>query len=838
MRIESGWKWKRFSFRNCVPVVVFALIFFLFVPVTRAEEEAVRPARITQQISAGAMVELRGSVHRLTAKARDLGAVDPALQLESMRLDISPSAAEQKEIESLMAAQQQPSSPHYHKWLTQQEYGALFGLGESDLQKIKEWLLSQGFAIVAVSPARNTVTFSGTVAQAEAAFQTRMHRFEWRGETRMANATALHIPAALAGVVTHVGGLQGFRLQPKVKPNPRFTSSYPGYHALSPADWATIYNVNAIYNAGYTGTGMHVGIVGQTYFPQSDVDGFRAVAGLSATSLNMVCLSANTSDDPCTGDDAVSLDDLTEADLDVEWAGGIAKNATVDFIYYGAQSYLSAIDALQDAITTYTVNGKVLPVISSSYGICEPEVKDYNGSYDAAISEAALQGQTILSAAGDSGAADCDQYSPASGGLAVDWPGSNPNVVSVGGSTFNDGGSAANPEEGADPPFWTYNSSADTVSTAQQYIPEVAWNDTAFDDSYGYSDLVSGGGGVSTLYSHPSWQATPTGFTGAVMRFVPDVSFSASADYVPYLICTQEFPDGTISPSQPSCVDNTFWDNSGYLSAVGGTSAGTPSFAGMLTLLVQKYGSLGSINPVLYSLASNSTTYAEVFHDITVGDNIQPCAYQSPNCVGGSSTANGTMGYSAQTGYDLATGLGSVNGGALMAVLSPWPTPLVLSISTSSGSSGTTITVAGANFTGSSLVLWNGFALATTYVNSTELTATIPASDLENAGTALITVTNVSGTSAAMPLTNVNSGQAPSISGVSILESSGSYVLAVLGENFFSGSHVLWNGSSRTTTYLGPGLLSAAISAADYASRPATVTVTGSNGSSAGFTFH
>jgi subtilase family serine protease len=838
MRIQREWKWKRFSLRSCAPAIVFALLFFLFVPATQAEE-ALRPARITQEIGAGTMVELRGSVHPLTAKARDLGAVDPRLRLEGMRLDISPTTVEQKEIEALMAEQQQPSSPHYHKWLTQQQYGALFGLGESDLRKIKAWLLSQGFAIVAVSPARNSVTFSGTVAQAEAAFQTRMRRFEWRGETRMANATALHIPAALAGVVTHIGGVQGFHLQPKVKRNPRYTSvSYSGYHLLSPADWATIYSVNAIYSAGYTGSGIHVGIVGQTYFPQSDVDDFRAAAGLPATSLNMVCLSANTSDDPCTGTNAESVNDMTEADLDVEWAGGIAKDATVDFLYYGYQSSYGAIDALQYAITTYTVNGKVLPVISSSYGACEPYLEGYTSAFDAAISEAALQGQTILSAAGDSGAADCDQYSPASNGLAVDWPGSNPNVVSVGGSTFNDGGNAANPELGADPPFWTYSSTSDIVSSARQYIPEVAWNDTAYDSSYG--DLASGGGGVSILYPHPGWQLTPTGYTGAVMRFVPDVSFSASADYVPYLICTQEFPSGATSGSQstgPSCTSNTFYDASGYLTPVGGTSASTPSFAGMLTLLVQKYGSLGAINPVFYSLASNSTTYAAVFHDITSGDNIQPCAYQSPDCVGASSTTNGTMGYSAQAGYDLATGLGSVNGGALMAALAQ-ASPLVLSISTSSGSSGTTITVTGANFTGSSLVLWNGIALATTYVNSTELVATIPASDLETAGTALITVTNASGTSAAVPYTTVNSGQAPSISGVSILESSGSYLLAVQGENFLSGSQVLWNGSSRTTAYNGPGLLSAQISATDYASRPATVKVSGSKGSSAAFTVH
>jgi subtilase family serine protease len=827
-------------------VILFALLLAPQLPA----EPISRAPRIQQEINSSETALLRGSVHPLVARSRDLGRIEAGFKFEGMVMHFAPSASEQKEIDALLVALQDPKSPHYHQWLTQEQYGALFGLTESDLQRITAWLESRGFTVKAVSTARNNITFSGTASQVEATFQTEMHRYELNGETHIANASDLRIPAALAGVVTHVSGLQGFRMKPRIKkPKPHFTSYVTGEHFLTPADWATIYNVKAIYNAGYTGTNMHVGIAGQTYFPQSDIDSFRAAAGLAATKLNMVCLSANNSSDPCTGYTAESVGDMGEADLDVEWAGGIAQNATVDFIYYGAANQtMGAIDALQYAISTYRVNGAVVPVVSSSYGACELlNSISVRASYDTYFNEAGLQGQTILSAAGDAGSADCDAGPYATEGLSVDWPGSNPNVVSVGGTTLSDGGDATSLYYGTDtalgavPPYWSGSTSADIISSALQYIPEVAWNDTAFEQSLGYTDLASGGGGVSSSYAHPSWQATPTGYTGTVMRFVPDVAFSASPDYVPYLTCTQEFAQGVTDPSQTqggSCYNSTFRDSSGYLSPVGGTSASTPSFAGMLTLLVQKYGNLGSINPLLYSLASNPTTYASVFHDIVVGNNIQPCVYESPNCVGGSSTTAGNLsGYSTQTGYDLVTGLGSVNGGALMTAIEP---PRVISVSTSSasaGSSATTITITGANFSGSSEVLWNGIVLSTTFVNSTELTAVIPASDLASVGTATITVTNASawGTSAATPFTVVSTTKPSSISGISILESGGNYVLAVRGANFFSSSQVLWNGSARTTTYVSPGSLSAVISATDYASRPATVTVSGANGTSAGF---
>jgi subtilase family serine protease len=414
-------------------------------------------------------------------------------------------------------------------------------------------------------------------------------------------------------------------------------------------------------------------IAGQTYFPQEDIDDFRAAAGLSATKLNMVCIS--TAD--CTDVAGESVGDIGEADLDVEWSGGIAPNATVDFVYAAAddpgQDVFSAAVYL---VTTYKVDGAVVPVISISYASCETQFSaNMRTVFDGFLEEAAAQGQSVLNSAGDAGAAGCDQGNTiATQGAVADYPASSPYVTGVGGTTFSADGSVGSPEPGANE-YWSYSSTADVVSSALQYIPETSWNDTSYDQSQDpTSTLTSGGGGVSLYYAMPSWQWAPGNFSGVPMRFVPDVAFSASADHDAYLLCSQEFTSAT-DPSQtdgPSCVDG-FRDSNADLITAGGTSASSPSFAGMLTLLVEKYGKQGNFNQTLYSLAAHPTNYAAVFHDIATGSNAQPCTAGSTGCVGG------LVGYEATAGYNLVTGLGSINGSALYAALAPPTYTLVAS---------------------------------------------------------------------------------------------------------------------------------------------------------------
>ena len=203
----------------------------------------------------------------------------------------------------------------------------------------------------------------------------------------------------------------------------------------------------------------------------------------------------------------------------------------------------------------------------------------------------------------------------------------------------------------------------------------MAWNDTAFDIANG-GGLSSGGGGVSNLFAKPSWQAGVPGIPADAHRDVPDISLDASADHDGYLFCTEVVLQGT-GATTPSCTngfrisDPGFSDDQG-LSIVGGTSVSAPAFAGMLAAIEQKLGTrLGNINPDLYTLASNSTTYASAFHDITVGNNIVPCTAGTPaNAPPDECPSSGQFGYSAATGYDQATGLGSVDGNNLATAFS------------------------------------------------------------------------------------------------------------------------------------------------------------------------
>ena len=730
--------WKRWI---AVCAVVLAMTVTLVSQTTR------RASRITQELNSGPVVTISGTVHPLTRQARDLGEANPGMRLESMTLNTALSVAEKAELDALLEAQQNPKSAQYHQWLTQEEFGARFGLTEADLSQVTGWLQTQGFTVKSVAQSRNLITFSGTVAQAELAFHTQIHQYRSGVDTRISNATEIVIPQGLANVVAGVGGLSGFRPKPRAAvkhPDPQFTSQFSGNHFLAPGDWATIYNVTPIYAGGYTGTGMHVGIAGQTYFPQEDIDDFRAAAGLSATKLNMVCIS--TAD--CTDVAGESVGDIGEADLDVEWSGGIAQDATVDFVYAAADDPdQDVIGAAVYLVTTYKVGGAVVPVVSISYGDCEMQFSaNQRTVFDGFLEEAVAQGQSVLNSSGDAGAAGCDQgNTTATQGAVADYPASSPYVTGVGGTTFCTDGSASSPEPGANE-YWSYSSTADIISSALQYIPETGWNDTAYDQSLDPTNtLASGGSGVSLYYAMPNWQWAPSNFSGTPMRFVPDVAFSASADHDPYLMCSQIFTSAT-DPSQtdgPSCV-NGFRDSNTDLMAVGGTSATSPSFAGMLTLLVEKYGKQGNFNQPLYNLAAQPTNYAAIFHDITTGSNAQPCTTGSTGCVGG------LVGYEATAGYDLVTGLGSINGGALYAALAPPAYTLGASsnsITVPAGSNGQfSLNLTATNFTGTV-----SFTTSVSSINGTPsaVSASAPSVSFASSTTGNSTLTITTTTSAA-----------------------------------------------------------------------------------------
>jgi subtilase family serine protease len=654
--------------------VFFALIASVIV-MTACPARAAVQSRIVSAISNSERTPVSGEIHPLAKAQYNRGSVDAGMQMQGLTINFKPTAAQEAALTALLQAQQNPTSPEYHKWLTPVQFGQEFGMSQQDIAKVSAWLQAQGFTVDSVAPSMNSIHFSGTAAQVEAAFQTQLDNFVVDGETHFANTANPSVPTAFAGTVLSVRGLNNFRPQAHVRAssntvpvsNPHYTntgSSGTSYY-LAPDDFTTIYDVKALYNAGYDGTGESIAIVGQSAVYQQDITDFRSSFGLSASNLPTMVLVPNS------GASTVVSGDLSESELDLEWSGAVARNASIYFIYTGNNSNYSVFDSIQYAIQTYTVNGAVVPIISSSYGSCEANyaVSDF-ATLESWFKQANSQGQTVISASGDSGAADCDYHATsATQGLEVDYPASSQYVTGLGGTEFNEGSNAS--------AYWSSNNNSSSGS-ALSYIPEQAWDDTPTAAAATlYKGLSAGGGGASKQFSKPSWQAGAPNIPADGMRDVPDIALSASANHDGYL----------------TCIDNGCSGSSSY-SVYGGTSVAAPTFAGILALIEQKLGSpQGNINPTLYAAASNASTYASAFHDVTVGSNKVPCTSGSTDCPSGTSS----IGFNAVTGYDQATGLGSVNAfnlaSAFVGAAAKGATTLALVAAPSSAQVGSTVTL-------------------------------------------------------------------------------------------------------------------------------------------------
>lgn len=453
----------------------------------------------------------------------------------------------------------------------------------------------------------------------EQAFATEMHNYQVAGELHHANAVAASIPRALASVVNGVVSLHDFRLQAAhrrgapVRRSGRGGASPQatyggGTNYLAPADFATIYNVGPLYDAGVDGTGQAIAIVGRTDIVLSDVEVFRRSFGLSPNDPIVI------HNGPPPGD--LGGDEELEADLDTEWSGAVAPQATIFFV-------VSASTAATDGVylsAQYIVDNDLAPVMSTSFGECESAMGSANLAFVGGLwAQAATQGITALVSSGDAGAAGCNGGGDWTGsGLAVSGLCSTPNDVCVGGTEFVD---TANPAL-----YWSPTSDPVTQASALSYIPEMVWNESGANDG---AYLWSSGGGASSVYAKPYWQVAP-GVPSDGVRDIPDVALSAAL-HDGYLI-----------------------EQGGDLNYVGGTSAASPSFAGLIALVVQQTGARqGNANTSLYPIAANQFhgSGAAAFHDITVGNNSVP----------------GVTGYASGLGYDQATGLGSVDAAALLA---------------------------------------------------------------------------------------------------------------------------------------------------------------------------
>jgi subtilase family serine protease len=713
-------------FRKIVVVAVFGLL------VLASAAPAQTRNRITRTLNDGESAVVMGA-HPLARAEFDRGRVNGGLRIESAAMVFKLAPSQQASLEQLLDEQQDPASANYHKWLTPEQYAARFGMSEADLAKVASWLQAQGLTVDGYSRARTRVFFSGTAAQVENVFRTELHQYQVNGDTRFANATEISVPMALSGMVLDVRGLDNFRPRPRARvAKPHFTSHQSGNHFLSPGDFATIYNLNPLYTAGLDGTGQKIAVVGQTEINVSDIDAFRSAAGLPATNLLLMPVNG-------TG---FSTGDEVEANLDIEWSGGVARNATILYVFTGSNSAKNVFDALE-----FAIGNNLAPVISTSYGNCEANLGTFPQTLRQDAQQANAQGQTITAASGDAGAADCEDASAkvAVKGLAVDSPASVPEVTAIGGSEFT-GDAAGALTSGTPPttsdfgatPFWGGTTGAkDSISSAISYIPETAWNDTAASIATPTGGLSASGGGASKVFTkvQAPWQNALTPADG--QRDVPDVTLSASP-----------FHDSTLICSLGSCV-NGFRDSAGNLNVVGGTSVGAPAFAGIVAILNQatQSGGSGNINPILYSLNVSKPT---AFHDITTGNNIVPCTSGTPT-TGPAATRCPTsapfqIGFSAGTGYDLVTGLGSVDANVL---LTAWPG---FGITPDFSIGGTPVTVAAPGFSGTSTITvsaTNGFS-GTVTLSCSGLPAGVSCafapSSLPSSGTSTLTVSTTSAT--------------------------------------------------------------------------------------------
>lgn len=592
-----------------------ALMLRVAVPASAQTEPA---DRIAGPIDTSQRVVTNG-VHALATRGNDQGRVSGGQAFHRMVLLLGGSAAQEQDLDELLAAQQDPKSPEYHRWLTPAEFGRRFGPSKNDLAALSGWLTGQGFTVEPAPNGRRTLIFSGTSAQVETAFQTEMHRYAVNGKTYVANAKPASVPRALAAVVKSVASMTSF--------HPMLPQSWPaetkelqirqGVAATGPADLAAIYNAAPLNSAGVEGQGQSIALIEESNIVLQDLTDFRTVTGLPAANVNVIV------NGPDPGPLAYDGEEF-EAISDVEYAGAMAPQVTLNVVVTESTEFTQGILLSE----FYAVDNVVSPITSLSYGGCETLNDTYYPgvpqAFAAAYEQGAAEGMSQFVASGDYGGDACLGLGYIAG-YGVNAIGDSPWNVSVGGTEFI----MPDPNTYFPPPSYT----------ATGYIPESAWND--YENPLDERPLA-GNGGVSINFTKPAWQTGP-GVPADGQRDLPDVSL-VSGDNLYYLTCEKDIG-----------YDCSTGNGGGVI----GTSLATPNWAAIQALMNQKNslaGGAGNPNPTYYRLAASANS---PFHDITVGDTKVP-------------DFNGDLvGYEATPGFDLATGLGSVDANALAAAWQP-----------------------------------------------------------------------------------------------------------------------------------------------------------------------
>lgn len=521
-------------------------------------------------VSANPSVKLVGN-EAVAASHGTLKGHKNANDVVSVTLTLNQHNAEQ--VDSFIADLYNPSSPNYKHYLTTEQFAAKFGATAADVQKVTDFATSNGLKVTNVASNNQAVTVSGTVAQLESAFGVTLNDYNnAQGETFFANSSTPAVPSAIAGVVNGVLGLDNeakhhTHIKKPETQAPKVGSGPAG--GYTPTELRSAYDITPLAST-YNGTGQNVALVEFDGYVMSNITTYYNKYSLGSPQPQTVLID---------GYNGKAGSGQGEVELDIEVINAIAPKAQV-YVYEAPNSDQGELDMYQRI-----ANDNTSKAVSISWGECESLANTATmNSLHNILSQMAIQGQSVFAASGDDGAYDCGSYSPNK--LDVDNPANDPYVTGVGGTKL--------------------------TLTSGNYGSEAVWSNT--------SQKSGGGGGLSRIYTMPSWQ-TGTGVQNTYSngkRQVPDVS--ADAD--------------------PSTGYSIY--SAGSWTVYGGTSCAAPLWAGIAAVnnqyaAAKSKPALGQANPVLYQMFNTTQPY-NAYHDITSGKNLY---------------------YPATAGYDMASGIGT-----------------------------------------------------------------------------------------------------------------------------------------------------------------------------------
>jgi len=549
--------------------------------------------------------------------------------LDRMLLLLQPSESQRKALDALLKAQQSSGNADFHHWVTESEFADRFTLSTVDAGKVVTWLREQGFTVAALPGSRGWMEFSGTAGQVQRAFGSAVTARADADGVRYRLAGEVKLPAAIAPMVKGLVSLDGVVSTPAATAPVELNagvealaaSSASGIKALTPKTAAGWLHLSAGDEA--TGAGETIAIPARSNVRVEDFAAFRKSFGLLESTLQV---------EPAGADPGRTVEEAAAIEA-ASWAGAAAPGARIVLV---PAASTNATDGLDLALAA-AIDGGLARTVSVGYSACEGGMSEAHRAFYAALyRQAAAEGIAVIAATGDSGAAACH--------------GSDGGLVSSG----LDVNGLASTE---------WNTAVGAVAFSSDAGALVGWQPaTASDAAY------ATGGGASRVYAAPDWQSA-VGIPGSDPdsssalghhRFMPDVSLPAAAQ---------------MGRGLAFCFSGDAAVNGCRLVSGGGSAASAAIFAGIAARLAEKYGPQGNLAPNLYALARTeqgmTAKRESAFVDVTEGGARLHCVVGSPDCAA-SGNGSGKIGFGAGVGYDLVSGLGSVNAEVLVR---DWATP-------------------------------------------------------------------------------------------------------------------------------------------------------------------